>query len=57
MTDCPVCDGSGWVRAAPVSPFSWTHKVGRVAMWAHAVVVPCFACGGKTGSPWGGNTN
>jgi hypothetical protein len=43
---CPVCGGSGWVRAASISTHSSYHAVGRVALWAYAVVVPCFACEG-----------
>lgn len=51
---CPVCEGAGFVKAAPLSGinrgFGGVAQVGRnhrrVALWARAVTVPCWACGG-----------
>lgn len=43
MRICPVCDGSGWLQAAPVLSRAWTERVPRVC-WSYAVIVPCFGC-------------
>lgn len=40
--NCLVCDGRGWLKAAPVSGRDGTKPA---ALWLLAVAVPCFACG------------
>lgn len=48
--NCVVCEGSGFVNAAPVRVVAvWVGSVAEpecepVAAWDESVVVPCFAC-------------
>jgi RecJ-like exonuclease len=43
---CVVCDGKGFVQAAPLSIRTGQNNNHRKALWDKAVVVPCFACTG-----------
>lgn len=46
MNDCVVCDGTGWVLAAPIShPNTAAPKFYRKPLWGSAITVPCFVCG------------
>lgn len=48
MITCPVCDGTGFMRAAPLSCLLTGRYVGaRKALWRSAVAVPCWACTGS----------
>lgn len=48
MPNCHVCEGSGWVQAAPISsPAPYAPKYYRRPIWVKAVMVPCFACFGR----------
>ncbi len=53
MNKCPVCEGVGFVRAAPISVATGALRVvgarqgkHRKAVWRHAVTIPCWACSG-----------
>jgi hypothetical protein len=58
MTTCQVCEGAGFVRAAPLTSLptgryggvlvAASHGFHRKALWSRALTVPCWACGGKT---------
>lgn len=47
---CPVCDGRGWLKAAPiqvVAIWSGTDAEPRHearADWSDAVAIPCMSC-------------
>lgn len=53
---CDVCDGTGFVRAAPLSQLPTnargtatigaSHGLHRKALWSRAMAVPCWSCGG-----------
>lgn len=42
--NCLICEGRGWLKAAPMSTNSKTHTPAVVALWRSAVLVPCFGC-------------
>ncbi len=54
---CLVCEGVGFVRAAPLSNpptgrgghllVAASHGFHRKALWSRALTVPCWACGGS----------
>lgn len=36
--NCLVCDGKGWLKAAPLSADN------NFVLWGYAVMVPCWGC-------------
>lgn len=61
---CAVCEGRGFVQAAPLSAIPRIDPGGRGtsvavasrnhhrrALWSKALIVPCWACGTRTEIP------